>query len=138
MLTGVATSYQPGINAKFAQFTPSKLHGGVVNFAVGLAAMLLVCAAVRTPLPEPARLAQAPWWSWTGGLLGAFWVTMSLVLVPRLGAANYISAVIAGQMVGSLVIDHFGHLGLAVREVTPGRVLGVVLIVAGVGCVKWL
>lgn len=138
MLAGLATAYQPGVNAKIAAFSTSKLHGGVVNFAVGLMAMVMVSLLARTPLPEPARVGAAPWWAWCGGLLGAFFVTMAIVLVPRMGAAPYLAAMIAGQLIGSVVIDHFGQMGLAIQTVTWGRAVGVVLVLAGVGCIRWL
>lgn len=138
LLVGVVTAYQPGINARFADHTPSKLHGGVANFAVGLVGMLIVTAACRTGLPTTERLGAAPWWAWTGGLCGAFFVTMSLVLVPKMGTGNYLVGMIAGQLIGSMVIDHFGHLGLPVHGFTWGRAVGIVLVMAGVCCIKWL
>ncbi len=138
LLVGLVTAYQPGINARLAAHTPSKLHGGVANFATGLVAMVIVTAACRTGLPTIERLGAAPWWAWTGGLCGAFFVTMSLALVPIMGTGNYLVGMIAGQLVGSMVIDHFGHLGLPVQDFTWGRAVGIVLVMAGVCCIKWL
>ncbi len=135
---GIATSYQSGINAKVAQFTPTRLHGGLINFLGGFVVMLVVVSLTRSELPNQAKLAQAPWWAWTGGVLGAFFVTMALVLVPKIGAANLAAGIIAGQLVGSIIIDHFGHMGLPQQPITPGRVAGVVLIAGGVACVRWL
>lgn len=135
---GIATAYQSGINAKVAQFTPTRLHGGLVNFLGGFLVMLIVVAASRSELPNSSKLAQAPWWAWTGGLLGAFFVTMALFLVPKIGAANLAAGIIAGQLLGSLVIDHFGHMGLPQHPLTLGRITGVVLIASGVACVRWL
>jgi bacterial/archaeal transporter family-2 protein len=136
LLVGIATACQPAINAKFAQFTPSRLHGGVINFVVGLLAMLAVSAAFRTPIPSPERVAQAPWWAWIGGCLGAFFVTMSLILLPKMGAAAYLAFMIAGQLFGAALIDHFGLLDVAVRELTWGRALGIALMIAGVVCIR--
>jgi bacterial/archaeal transporter family-2 protein len=133
---GLATAAQPAINAMFARHTPSKLHGGFINFFVGTLAMLLVCLLVRTPLPEGPRLAQAPWWSWLGGTLGAFFVTTALILVPKMGAANYFAAMIAGQLLGTALIDHWGLLGIEQRMLTPGRIAGLVLIFMGVFLVR--
>jgi len=138
LLVGLVTAYQPGINARLAAHTPSKLHGGVANFATGLVAMVIVTAACRTGLPTIERLGAAPWWAWTGGLCGAFFVTMSLALVPIMGTGNYLVGMIAGQLVGSMVIDHFGHLGLPMQDFTWGRAVGIVLVMAGVCCIKWL
>ena len=138
MLCGIATAYQPGINARFAEHAGSKIYGGVLNFAVGLAAMLAVALVMRAGVPDTQKLAQGPWWMWTGGLCGAFFVTLSLILVPKMGATSYLGAMLAGQFVASLIIDHYGHLGLAVQAVTPGKIVGVLLMVGGVVCVRWL
>jgi transporter family-2 protein len=138
LLAGVATAYQPGLNARFAEHAGARVWGGVVNFSVGLAAMALVTLAMRPGMPAGERLSAGPWWMWLGGVCGAFFVTLALVLVPRIGAATYLSAMIAGQLVASVVIDHWGHMGLPVREVTPGRVIGVVLVFAGMAAIRLL
>lgn len=136
MLAGAATAYQPGINAKFAEHSGSPAWGGVLNFAVGLFAVLIVAAVLRPGIPQPTRLGEGPWWMWVGGFCGAFFVSLALILVPRMGAANYLTAMIAGQLLASLIIDHFGHLTLAVREATPGRLAGIVLVLIGVVLVR--
>lgn len=138
LLAGVATAYQPGLNARFAEHAGARPWGGVANFSVGLLCMVLVIGAMRPALPSTERLGAGPWWMWLGGVCGAFFVTLALVLVPRIGAATYLSAMIAGQLIASVVIDHFGHMGLAVREITPGRVVGVVLVLAGMAAIKLL
>lgn len=136
LLAGAATAYQPGINAKFGEFAGSRVWGGVINFSVGLLAMLVVTAALRPGAPATARLSQGPAWLWVGGLCGAFFVTLALVLVPKMGAAAYLSTMIAGQLLASVVIDHFGHMGLPERAITPGRVAGVLLIAGGMALIR--
>ncbi|QOI99839.1 MAG: DMT family transporter [Phycisphaeraceae bacterium] len=138
LLAGVATAFQPGINARFALVSGARVHGGVANFAVGLACVLLATLVMRAGVPDHARLAQGPWWMWLGGVLGAFFVLTAIVIVPKVGAANYMAAAIAGQLIASALIDHFGLMGLAAHAFTPGRALGIALIAAGVACVRWL
>jgi transporter family-2 protein len=77
-------------------------------------------------------VARAPGWSWTGGLLGAFYVTAVVVLTPRLGVATTIALVVAGQMLASVAIDHYGLFGVPLRPVNAARGLGAALLVAGV------
>lgn len=142
VLCGIATAYQPGINRKFADYAGSAVYGGVLNFAVGLVAMITVTAVIstitRTPLPSVSKLATGPWWMWTGGLCGAFFVTLSLILVPKMGATSYLAAMLAGQFIASLIIDHFGHVGLAVHPIGMGKIVGVLLVCGGVVCIRWL
>jgi bacterial/archaeal transporter family-2 protein len=136
VVVGFATSFQPGVNAMFASHAPSRLHGGVLNFLVGFLAMSIVVTACRVPLPEPAKLAEVPWWAWTGGLIGAFFVTMAIVLIKPMGNANYFAAMIFGQFVGSMLIDHFGLLGLPQHPFSWGRAAGLALMGLGVVCIR--
>lgn len=136
VIVGFATSFQPGVNAAFAAYTPSRLHGGVLNFLTGLMAMVLVVAICRTPIPEPGKLAIVPWWAWTGGLIGAFFVTMAIFLVRPMGNANYFAAMIFGQFIGSMIIDHFGLLGLPTHTFSWGRAAGLLLMGLGVLCIR--
>ncbi len=138
ILVGLATSYQPGVNAKFASACPSPLYGGVINFAVGLVVMLVVVLVVRVAPPSVQNLAKLPWWAWTGGALGAFFVAMAIILIRPMGAANYFAAMVTGQFVGSMVIDHFGHMGLNTHPFTWGRAVGILLMGAGVACIRLL
>jgi transporter family-2 protein len=73
---------------------------------------------------------------WAGGLLGAVFVTAAAAFAPRLGAATFISVTIAGQVIVSIMLDHFGALGFAARPVTLPRLLGALLLVAGVLLVR--
>jgi transporter family-2 protein len=68
---------------------------------------------------------------WIGGITGAIYVATTLALIPRIGAANLIVCVIAGQMVVALLLDHFGLLGLPVKHITTVRVVGVVIMIVG-------
>lgn len=80
---------------------------------------------------------QRPLWMWLGGLAGVIYITLALILTPRLGASTFIVCVVAGQMLASLLIDHYGLMGLAQRLATPGRIAGVALIFAGMIVVQW-
>jgi len=79
----------------------------------------------------------APWWSWLGGLLGAVFVTSSILLVPRLGATLFIAAIVTGQLAFSLIIDEFSLLGVSQRPASPGRLLGVAIMMVGLGVLTY-
>jgi transporter family-2 protein len=84
------------------------------------------------------RIAQVPPWAWLAGVCGAIYLLSQLIAAPRLGAALYMSLAVTGQVVAAVVlVDHFGLLHLPQHAASPGRVLGVVLIVAGVSLVAW-
>ena len=87
---------------------------------------------LRARLARDGRLGAAPWWVWVGGCFGAFYVLGSVVTAPKLGAAALFAFILAGQAVASLAVDHFGWVGFDENPVTPGRLLGLALVAAGV------
>jgi transporter family-2 protein len=71
-----------------------------------------------------------------GGLLGAVYVLTTIILAPKLGAATLIAAVVAGQMMASLILDQYGLVGFPVHPVSALRLLGAALVIAGVVLVQ--
>jgi transporter family-2 protein len=70
--------------------------------------------------------------SWTGGIFGAIYIAISILMLPKLGAATVLALLVAGQMIGSIVFDHYGLLGVPVHSVNLSRILGALLLMAGV------
>lgn len=131
-LAGVVAPVQAGVNAQLRAVAGHPAWAALASFSVGTLALLAYYTAARLPWPSPTSLARAPWWSWVGGLLGAFYVFSAVVVAPRLGAAVLIGLVIAGQLVASLVLDHFGLVGFARHPINPARVAGALCLLAGV------
>jgi bacterial/archaeal transporter family-2 protein len=136
LVAGAAIALQAGVNTELARWIGSPIRASFVSFVVGAIALGLLSAAILKPLPSGSRLADAPWWAWVGGLLGAFYVVGAVVTAPRLGAATLVAAVIAGQIVSSLLIDQFGWVGFREHPVSAGRLAGVALVFAGVALVR--
>jgi transporter family-2 protein len=125
---GVAVAVQPSINARLAQRVGA-FESSLVSFAVGTLAMLaIVMLAGRGSL---RAVAGAPWWELSGGLFGAFFVTLTILLVPRLGTTALMAAIIAGQLTMGALLDHFGAFGLRHIPLSPLRLAGICLLAAG-------
>jgi bacterial/archaeal transporter family-2 protein len=123
---------QVGMNAQLRN-TLSSAHGAaLVSFLVGTAALIVVMLATRTSIPARETFAAVPMWAWFGGLLGAFCVASSTVVASQVGATALLGLVLVGQLVGAVVIDHYGWLGLPEHPVTAMRLIGVALLGAGV------
>jgi bacterial/archaeal transporter family-2 protein len=133
---GVALPFQAGVNAELVHWVDSPIRAAFVSFAVGAVALLIVSLLVFKPLPSTARLGDAPWWVWAGGLMGGFYVVAAVVTAPRLGAATLIALVVAGQSLASLLVDHFGWVGFDEHHVSAGRLGGMALVAAGVVLVR--
>ena len=123
---------QAPLNAQLARALGSPVAAAAVSFAAGAAALIVTTAVLFAAGGiAPAARTAPPWLFVAGGLMGAAFVTCSIVLTPRLGAAVFLGFAVAGQLIAGLVLDHYGLLGLAIREVSPGRLAGVALLIAG-------
>ena len=136
VLAGAMLPIQAGINAELARGIGGPARAAFVSFLVGAIGLAVLALVVTRGLPPVERVSAVPWWAWVGGLLGAFYVFGAIVTAPRLGAVLLIAAVVAGQSVASLVVDHFGWVGFAEHPITPGRIVGLLLVAAGVLLVR--
>lgn len=131
-LIGAALAVQVGLNAVMRGHVGSAGAAALINFLVGTAALAIAMLLTRTPFPSGTQLAGAPWWAWLAGLSGAAYVAASAVVGPMIGGAAFVALIVAGQMVCSMTLDHFGVLGFPERPVDVARVLGAALVVLGV------
>lgn len=132
LAAGAMMPTQAATNNKMALVVDSPVLSAFISFVVGTVALFAYVLISGVPLGNLAAAKEAPAIAWIGGLLGAFFVASAVTLVPRLGVAMTFSLIIAGQMLVTLVIDHFGLLGVPVKEVSLPRVAGILLITAGV------
>ncbi|HYC75306.1 DMT family transporter [Brevundimonas sp.] len=135
VLGGAATSLQAPTNAKLMGAVGSPVNAAFVSFAVGTAA-LGILALVLQVRPDMAASRALPWYAWVGGLYGAIFVVAAAWGVPRLGVATTIILMVAGQLLLSVVLDHFGAMGMPRQPISLGRVAGVGLVIAGVLMVR--
>jgi bacterial/archaeal transporter family-2 protein len=131
---GALVGMQAPINSRLGK-TVGGVQAATFSFLVGTAALVAISFVLRGGLASLGRIGSVPWWALVGGLLGAVYVFVALEAVRTLGASGLTAVVITGQLAMSLVIDRLGLLGVAKTPVTLHRVLGIVLLVAGVALV---
>ena len=130
VLAGGATALQAPTNARLATAVSSPVNAAFVSFAVGTAALGLLALALQTR-PDVAAARSLPWWAWIGGLYGCVFVVAAAWGVPRLGVALTITLMVAGQLLASLMLDHFGAMGVPRQPINWSKVAGVALVIAG-------
>ena len=106
-----------------------------VSFAVGTIALMLFLI-ISGQFKFGFVSSQSPWWIWTGGLLGTFFVAGIVYILPKLGVVLSFSLVLAGQMFVAILFDQFGWLGVAVREISAGKIIGAILLIVGVVLIR--
>jgi transporter family-2 protein len=135
-VAGAAIPIQGGVNAAMGKGLGHPLWATLVSLAVSFVVLTIVMATLKLPSPSIRFLAQAPLWMWAGGVCGLLFMSMALILIPKIGASVFIAMALAGQVITSLALDHFGLLGLAQRQLNSGRLFGALLLIAGVALIQ--
>jgi bacterial/archaeal transporter family-2 protein len=136
MAAGVSFVMQQAVNADLRTALGSAAWAGFVSYLGGTVCMLALALGLSEALPPAGAVLRSNWWAWSGGFFGAIYISISILLVPRLGTAAFVALLVAGQMLSSLVFDHYGLLGIAPRPADPARLLGAVLLVGGVVLIR--
>ena len=137
IVAGAVVPFQSAINANLGRGLGHPLWATLASLLVSIVVLLPVMLAMRLPLPTLAFISKAPLWMWAGGAFGVCFISLALVLLPKLGASGFMALALAGQVVASLVLDHFGMFGLVERQMTVSRGLGALLLVAGVVLIQF-
>ncbi len=127
---GGLVAMQAPINSTLGQ-SVGTFAAASMSFAIGLAVLVCITLLFAGGFGDVANAADLRWYYLTGGLLGAAYVTTVLVSVRSLGAGGVTAATITGQLTVSVLIDRAGYLGIGERGLTPGRILGILLLAAG-------
>ena len=127
---GAVLPLQALINARLGIAVGGPVWAATISFFVGSCG-LAVFQLIRGASPPGAAALSSPWWLWVGGLLGAYYVAAATFTVPKLGAAALVTLVILGQLVASVLLDHYGVLSETMRPISWQRGFGVALLFAG-------
>ncbi|KAI8991119.1 hypothetical protein BDF20DRAFT_842762 [Mycotypha africana] len=134
ILAGFAIAFQAGCNATLNRYG-GRSFSSVMSFSTGAVCCLIFFAfdigLAKTPLPND-HVKTAPWYAWLGGILGAYYVVVNILTVPRLGTATVLSTFVSAQIIMACIIDHFGLVGVIQRTYTVWRILASLGLV---GCV---
>jgi bacterial/archaeal transporter family-2 protein len=133
---GATLPLQAAINARLARSVGSPIWAATISGAVLTVALVVVAYAVLRGGPRTGELGSTPWWAWTGGFCGAVILSATTAVAPRLGTAGMVALVMAGQVLCSLLLDHFGLLGVPVQPVSVKRLLAAALLLAGAALIR--
>ena len=137
VIAGAVVPFQSAINANLGRGLGHPLWATLASLLVSIVVLLPVIVALRLPLPSLGFISKAPLWMWAGGAFGVCFVALAVMLLPRLGASGFVALALAGQVIASMVLDHFGLFGLVEKQLTLSRVSGAVLLIAGVVLIQF-
>lgn len=128
---GLSSAVQQILNANLKADLGSPWWAGLVSFATGTLVMFIVAVLSGSPWSSGAGVQKLPLVSWAGGVFGAIFIGTTIVLTPRLGVAAVLALIVVGQMLGGLVFDHVGLLGIPQHPATAVRILGAIVLIVG-------
>lgn len=133
LAAGCLLGIQPSVNGSLGANVKHPLQAALISFGSGTAVLLLLTiVGGNFPPVFTSPALRLPWWVWTGGSIGVILVTTSLIFVPRVGSLPWFAAVMTGQTVAAIILDHYGLLGNPKSTASPLRILGAMLLIAGV------
>src|SRR4051794_12307624 len=102
LVSGAFITCQAGANTQLKKALGQPMPAAVVNYLLGLSAVLAYSLITRVSVPTLGTASKAPWWSWTGGLLGVAYGLAAIFLGDKLGAATLTALVVTGQLICSV------------------------------------
>ncbi|MFC6337267.1 EamA-like transporter family protein [Pseudomonas sp. CCM 7891] len=137
VIAGAVVPFQSAINANLGRGLGHPLWATLASLLVSIVVLLPVIVALRLPLPSLGSITRAPLWMWAGGAFGVCFISLALILLPKLGASGFIALAMAGQIIASLMLDHFGLFGLVERQLTAPRLIGALMLMGGVALIQF-
>ena len=134
---GVSFVFQQAINANLRAEIGSPWWAGFISYLGGTLAMLAMAIVFQEPFLSGSMAARSSWVSWTGGIFGAIYIAVSILMLPRLGAATVVALIVVGQMIGSLAFDHFGLLGVPQHSANLVRIAGAAFLILGAVLIRF-
>ena len=128
---GALMPIQAGINAEFTRFLRHPYLVPIVSLIVGTIGLSFLLFIQGITMTDVRKLSEAPPYLFLGGILSAIFVTAAMYFIPKMGATTMIASYVTGQLLMSVVIDHYGLMNLTPQPVTMTRILGVILLFAG-------
>jgi transporter family-2 protein len=139
LIAGGLIALQAPINAEAASRLGHPVAAAALSFGVGTTALIVLTLVFARHNAQFETLKSLPLYMLVGGgLLGAIYVTVNIMLAPRIGIAALMALGIAGQLFTALLIDRFGLFELVERGLTLGRVSGALLVLVGALMVRSL
>jgi len=134
---GALLSLQPAINATMGRILGSPFLAASVSISISLVVVVALWLVWGRSTGQFAQFKFLPWWVLIGGIVGAVFVAGSIITAPVLGVALFFVCMVAGQLIGSTIIDQIGAFGLEVKPINTMKLLGLALVIVGAGLVQF-
>ena len=132
LAAGVALATQSAINTQLAKaMSGEAVIATFISFAVGTIVLFFIAWVKSDLWGNLSAIPSQPWWKLIGGILGAVVVFTTVLLAPKLGITAMLFFIIVGQLITATTIDHFGLIGMPIREVNITKFIGLIIVAFG-------
>jgi transporter family-2 protein len=137
LLAGSSFVVHQAVNSNLRAELSSPWWAGFFSYLGGALVMLVMIVLMREPFLSSSAITRSTWWSWSGGLFGAIYIAISILLLPRIGTFAIVVLIVIGQLGTSLAFDHFGAMNVPHYPITIARMFGAVFLVVGAILIRW-
>ena len=129
---GIALTFQTAINTQLRDYVQTPLQAALFSFLIGTILLSFLVFAENSSKPNFSNFIAMPWYLWLGGCLGVYAISISLFTAPKLGLLTLSGLIVFGQIITSMIFDHFGLLGIDKTPINWQRFFGGIVIFIGV------
>ena len=137
LLAGSSFVLQQAVNSNLRFEIGSPWWAGFFSYLGGTMVMLIMILLMREPFVPASLTLRSSLWSWSGGLFGAIYIAVSILLLPRLGIFTVVTLIVVGQLTTSVIFDHFGVMNVPIQPITITRGIGAVFLFIGAILIRW-
>ena len=129
---GLMVPLQGVINAKLGKEVGGPTQSSLISFSGGFLIFVIIGLFNYQNLPSFSKVISLPPYLLSGGVIGSIFVLSSIVVIPQIGATGFTALIVAGQLISTIIFDHYGIMGLQVKPINTLRIVGVILLFSGV------
>ena len=133
ILIGLAGGVAVGLQSPMASMITQRLGIFESVFIVHMGGAIIALLPIQ--FYSGGKLSQwrsLPWYVLLAGIFGLVVISAISYMIPKVGVAASITTIVAGQLLVSILLDQFGLLGASVRPLDLTRIIGILVVLAGV------
>ncbi len=131
-VVGVALTAQAVINGQLRTAINSPVMATLISFLVGTVFLIGIMLIINQKIPTLSELTAIAWYKYTGGIMGAFIVLAIILSIQTINPSTLFALIVTGQLLTALLLEHFALLGVRPSPINWTKIMGVILLVAGV------
>ena len=128
---GCSIPFQGIITSNLAQKIEHPYGAAFINFLGGMLVFALAIYFSPIELPSFKKVTAIPWYLFTGGFIGSTFIFGAVFALPKIGSSAFFGQIVIGQLLMTLIVDHYGVFGLPIHKISVIRILGVCLLISG-------